>query len=61
MRYASLLLIVVFLASCAAQGPVQTPPTPGKRILQWEAREACTAVYIPAQEQGVYLAGIRCP
>ena len=60
MRYASLLLIVVLLASCASQGALQ-PATPGKRVIQWEARDACTAVYVPAQEQGVYLAGIRCP
>lgn len=61
MRYTLLVLLALLTASCASQRASQTLPSPGKRILEWEAREACTAVYVPAQEPGVYLAGIRCP
>jgi hypothetical protein len=62
MRYLTLLALVALLASCASQGPsLPTASQVGIRVLQWEAREACTAVYVPAQETGVYLAAIRCP
>ena len=54
-----------------AQGPVEVPsgPAPGSPrgpqeqipITQWQAREVCEVVYLPAGQPKVYLAWIRCP
>lgn len=53
--------IVALVTACAAPGVVTVQPETGKRFLQWQAREACEAVYLPTGVPNVYLPGIRCP